>query len=75
MTVADCHSIAPPRDRRARTLSRLAHQTERQLYLALRNLVDAEDRFVGESGVPLDDAVSEAVDDARRLLDEIEADR
>jgi hypothetical protein len=40
--------------------------------IRLAALVAAEDRFVGESGVPLDDAVSEEVEKARALLRRID---
>ena len=46
----------------------LASEEARRLRAALKRLVAAEDRFVRESGTPLDDDVSQAVEAARPLL-------
>jgi hypothetical protein len=57
--VADAVDDAPPVDLAMR---------ERDLEIALRRLVEAEERFVRESGVPLKDDISIAVAHARRVL-------
>jgi hypothetical protein len=49
--------------------ARPADRTDaRKLRVALQNLVDAEDCFVRETGVPLVDPVAEAVESARAIL-------
>jgi hypothetical protein len=47
------------------------HAAAPALREALASLIAAEDRFVSESAVPLNDAVSEAVEQARAILKEI----